>query len=166
MKKFFRQGFSFPLEKVLQAREDRQKHLAKSPELKKIHIIEEHIKDNVHYKKQIISVADELPAAIVSLLPGGAEFEEISTFDIITNIHQYQMYPKGNKSIFLAKGFSKYVKMNEERCYREYETEIISKVFLLGGMIEKTLLNLQIKNLEKDKRSLEKFIKMLDEGSV
>ncbi|MCB1168869.1 MAG: DUF2505 family protein [Leptospiraceae bacterium] len=163
-----KQEFEVPLQKLLDARQERYKHLDKFPELKNVHIEEETREGDTLKQVRHISIADSLPQVVATLLPSGAEtLVETSTFLETTHVHTFRVVPGGNLDhIFVIEGESKYYDLGEERSGRDYDIKVTSKAFLVSGLVENAIADVYAKQLEKDKKSILNFIDVLEkEGS-
>lgn len=157
------QTFAHPLETLLQAREERYKHLDKFPELKNVSIESEENIGNILKQVRHIHLGSSLPAVLVPILPRGADtLVETSEFDHTTNQHTFHVIPDGgNERIFAINGVSHYYKQEDGNSARNYEITIESKAFLVSGLVESTIGEIYLSNLKKDQNSIEHFIRIL-----
>ena len=157
-----KQEFDCPLPVLLRARMDRYQHLDKFPELKNVSITSETRDGHILKQTREISIADSLPVVITALMPSGADtLHETSEFDLDSNLHTFQVTPGGNLDhIFLIKGVSRYYEVEGNRSGRSYELEIMSKAFLVSGLVETTIAEVYRSSLEKDRRSIAEFIRL------
>lgn len=161
MQKFeIKQEFDCPLQILLRAREERYENLDKFPELKNVQIISEEKNGDIIKQKRHILIAESLPPVLNTLLPDGSDtLVEKSEFDLKRNIHTFSITPGGNMdNIFSIKGISNYFSLTDSRSARQYNLEISSGAFLIGGIIEVTIAEIYRKNLEKDRISITEFI--------
>lgn len=158
-----RQEFDYPLATLLQAREERYKHLDRFPELKNVHIIEEHREGGRLKQTRHIDLGESLPQAISVLLPHDAKIMvETSEFDEENHEHTFRVTPGGGfDNIFTIKGVSRYHSLGETHSARDYEIEISSKALFVGLMVESAIADVYGKNIEKDRISILNFIKEL-----
>ncbi|MBI3394915.1 MAG: DUF2505 family protein [Spirochaetia bacterium] len=159
------QEFPHSLEVLLRAREERYKHLDKFPELKNVHTVSEERSGHILKQERHISIAESMPAAISAMMPSGSmTLIEKSEFDTNQNLHSFHVVPGGTmNSLFEVSGVSKYYALDAERTAREYDIEVKSSAFLIGGIVENAIADLYARNLDKDYASIEGFIKMLGE---
>lgn len=153
--------FEYPLDKLLQAREDRYKHLDKFPDLKNITLVEEREEEGKTYQKRKISLASSMPPVIATLLEEAALLEE-SYFYTDTNTHEFTLFPPGNEKVVTIKGNSVYKSTSDTTSERFYEVEVKSGVFLVSGLIEAAIEEIHKNSLEKDKNSIIKFIQGME----
>ena len=158
-----RQEFDYPLATLLEAREERYKHLDKFPELKNVHIIEEHREGNRLKQTRHIDLGEALPQAISVLLPHDAKIMvETSEFNEESHEHTFKVTPGGGfDNIFTIQGVSRYHSLDDGRSARDYEIEITSKALFVGLMVESAIADVYGKNIEKDRVSILNFIKEL-----
>lgn len=162
------QTFDHPLSTLLRAREERYKHLDKFPELKNVTVVSESHEGHILKQVRNISLADSMPAVLQTVLPSGANMlVEESEFDDQSNIHTFKVSPGGGlDNIFAVKGISKYFATSEDKATRTYDIEIVSKVLFVGAVVESAIGDMYKHQLEKDKASIENFIRILkEEGS-
>ena len=159
------QEFDYPLEVLLRAREERYKHLDKFPELKNVTIVSEERNGDIMTTIRHISIADSMPAVIATLLPSGADtLVENSEFNVNNHLHTFRVIPGGNlENIFVVNGVSRYYEIDAEKSARNYEIEVTSKAFLVSMVVENAIAELYHNNLEKDRKSILNFIKILQE---
>ena len=165
MKKLtIKQEFEVALDTLLKAREDRYKHLDKFPELKNVHLIREEREGSMLRQEREIVLTDSLPAVITPFLKsGGISLIEKSDFDENENIHTFTVTPgAGLDQFFRIKGKSRYFSLDNNRSGRDYEIEIESSAFLVGGVIETAIGEVYNHNLEKDKKSILDYMKFLN----
>lgn len=157
-----KQSFGCPLEVLLRARMDRYSHLDKFPELKNVTIVSETQEGQILNQVREISIADSLPMVITTLMPKGAEtLHETSEFDLSQNLHTFKVTPGGGLDhIFLINGVSRYFANDDGTSGRSYDLEISSKAFLVGAVVEGTIAEVYRSSLEKDRRSIEEFIRI------
>ena len=160
-----RQEFDYPLQTLLEAREERYKHLDKFPELKNVSIISEEQTGDILKQTRHISIGDSMPAALVTILPQGAStLVETSEFHAQTHEHTFRVAPGGGlDNLFVVTGSSRYFALDGDRAGRDYEIEIVSKAFLVSAIVEGAIADLYTKNIEKDRQSILKFIEILAE---
>lgn len=159
------QVFEHSLPTLLRAREERYKHLDKFPELKNVQVVSESREGHILKQVRNISLADAMPAVLQTVLPAGANvLVEESEFDDTTNTHTFKVTPGGGMdNIFAVKGVSKYFAKGNQSA-RTYDIEITSKVLFVGGVVEAAIGDVYKHNLDKDKLSIENFIKVLGEN--
>lgn len=159
------QTFDHPLETLLRAREERYKHLDRFPELKNVSIVSEETVGEILKQVRHIDLGGSLPAVLVPILPTGADtLVETSEFDHTDNKHTFHVIPDGgNEKIFSINGVSRYYELEAGRSARNYEIEITSKAFLVSGVVETTIGEIYVSNLNKDQKSIEHFIEILKE---
>lgn len=165
-KQNFKQEFNCSLETLLQARQERYKHLDKFPELKNVTIVSEERNGDVLKQVRRISVAASLPPIITSILPPGSDsLLEESEFHDETNTHDFKISP-GGLALFMIKGQSKYVSVDETHAARSYDIEITSDVPFIGAVVEAAITDMYRGSLEKDRDSILGFIKLLETESL
>jgi len=160
------QTFEHPIQSLLRAREERYKHLDKFPELKNVQIISENREGHILKQVRHVSLADSMPAVLATVLPTGANMlVEESEFDDTTNTHTFSVSPGGGlDNIFCVKGISKYFSAGDHKSTRTYDIEITSKVLFVGGVVEVAIGDVYRHQLDKDRASIENFIKILGEA--
>lgn len=159
------QEFDCNLDMLLRAREERYKHLDKFPELKKVTVVAEEEDGETLRQVRHISIAESMPAVLATVMPEGSQvLVESSEFNLKEHLHTFEVKPGGGLDIFHITGVSRYYGLADGRAGRNYEIDIKSKAFLIGGVIEGAIADIYRKNIEKDKTSIANFIKMLEEG--
>ncbi len=162
-----KQEFDVPLQKLLDARQERYKHLDKFPELKNVHIEEETREGDTLKQVRHIAISESLPQVVATLLPSGADtLVETSTFLETTHIHNFRVVPGGDLDhLFVIEGESKYYELDGNRAARDYDIKVTSKAFLVSGLVESAIADVYAKQLEKDKKSILNFIEVLEKES-
>lgn len=162
-----RHDFDCSLEMLLRAREERYRHLDRFPELQNVTIIADETDGKVRTQKRKISIAESIPPVLAVLLPGGsAALFEDSRFDLSTNTHTFTITPGENQGkIFSIRGKSEYFSDSQATSSRNYELEIRSEAFLVGMVVETAVAELYRQSLERDRKSIEEFIRVLQENN-
>lgn len=153
MKYTVRHIFPYSLAEVLEARENRYKHLDKFPELQNVTLLEERREENKIYQKRKVSLASSLPAVLQNVLQDPALLED-SVFNTDDNTHEFKLFPPGNEKVVRITGKSAYRALSEKECERVYEIEVKSEVFLVSALIEAAIEEIHKHSLEKDKNSI------------
>lgn len=162
------QEFKHPLQVLLQAREERYKHLDKFPELKNVEIISEETIGEELKQVRHIHLGSSLPTVLIPLLPKGSDtLIESSVFNHTTNTHDFKVIPDGNnESIFAIEGKSRYYEVNPNESARDYQIKIKSKALFVSMLVESAISEIYTQNLKKDQQSIENFIKIIKEGKI
>lgn len=158
MKYIVTHQFEVPLDQLLKAREDRYKYLDRFPELKNVELLEERKEGNKVFQKRKINLAESMPKVVATMLNDPALIEE-STFDTETNTHEFKLYPPDNQNIVTINGNSIYRAVGDSASERVYDVEVKSAVFLMGPVIEGVIEEIHKHSLEKDKTSIQNFIR-------
>lgn len=151
--------FAVPLASLLQAREDRYKHLDKFPDLKNVTLLEEKTEGNIVTQKRKMSLEGSMPAVLSAALSDAALIEE-STFDMKTNKHEFKISPPGKDSVFYIKGSSVYSAVSDNESSRSYEVEVKSGLLFVSPIVEKAIEEIHKHSLEKDRKSIAKFLNL------
>lgn len=153
MKYTVRHTFQYSLADVLEARENRYKHLDKFPELQNVTLLEEKREGNKIYQKRKVSLASSLPAVLQNVLKDASLLED-SVFDTTSNTHEFKLFPPDNEKVVKITGKSIYRSLSENECERVYDIEVKSEVFLVSALIEAAIEEIHKHSLEKDKNSI------------
>lgn len=157
MKYTVRHLFPYSLNEVLEARENRYKHLDKFPELQNVTLLEEKREGDKIYQKRKVSLASSLPTVLKSLLQDPSLLED-SIFYISNNTHEFKIFPPGNEKVVKIIGKSVYRSLGENECERIYEVEVKSEIFLVSALIETAIEEIHKHSLEKDKTSILNYL--------
>ena len=161
------QDFDCPLELLLKLRQERYQNPERYPELKNIRVISEEREGTKLHQVRQISLSASLPESVSAFWPSSLEkFSEKSIFDTEKQTHDFEVSPADQNSLhfFHIKGRSQYKTLGTMQCQRQYEVEVTSKAFLIGGLIETFLADLYTKNLEKDRQNILKAIASSTDG--
>ncbi|MCW7463937.1 DUF2505 family protein [Leptospira limi] len=148
--------FPVPLDKLLHAREERYKHLDQFPDLKNVTLLEEKKEGNLIHQKRKVSLEGSMPAVLSAALNDLSLLEE-STFDTTTNTHEFKIAPPGKDNVFVIKGKSKYEASGSES-KRSYDVDVISSLLFVSPIVEKAIEEIHKHSLEKDRKSIAKFL--------
>ncbi len=149
-------SFSVPLAKLLHAREERYKHLDQFPDLKNVTLLEEKKEGNIITQKRKVSLEGSMPAVLSAALTDLSLLEE-STFDIVTNTHEFKISPPGKDNVFIIKGKSIYQTAGDGS-ERSYDVEVLSSLLFVSPIVEKAIEEIHKHSLEKDRKSIAKFL--------
>lgn len=157
MKYTVRHLFPYSLQEVLEARENRYKHLDKFPELQNVVLLEERREGDKIYQKRKVSLASSLPTVLQNLLQDPSLLED-SVFYVSSNTHEFTIFPPGNEKVVKITGKSVYRSLSENQCERVYEIEVKSEVFLVSALVEAAIEEIHKHSLEKDKNSILNYL--------
>ncbi|MDF3819898.1 DUF2505 family protein [Leptospira sp. 96542] len=149
--------FPVSLEKLLHAREERYKHLDQFPDLKNVTLVEETKEGNIIKQKRKVSLEGSMPAVLSAALTDLSLLED-STFDTTTNTHEFKISPPGKDNVFVIKGKSRYESKSAEESQRSYEVEVHSSLLFVSPIVEKAIEEIHKHSLEKDRKSIAKFL--------
>jgi hypothetical protein len=154
------------LSELLEARDERYRHLDKFPELKNVKIVDEERNGDLLSQTRHIHLTESLPPALSVLIPGGTLILiEKSVFNSADNTHTFEIIPgPGIDHLFRINGISRYSEAGETTSVRDYDIKVESTVFLAGGLIENTIAEIYKNNLERDRKSILDFIEMKRRG--
>ncbi len=157
------QTFECSLEALLSLRKERYEHPQRYPELGNVTLLSEKCEGTKDYQVRRISLGKELPEILSTLLPQSlSSLIDKSVFDSETQIHLFSVFPEneGLRKVFSVEGKSKYSSLEKDLCQRIYQIGIVSKLFIVAGMIETSLAEVYRSTLEKDKKSIQKFFEL------
>jgi len=149
--------FAVPLEKLLQAREDRYKHLDKFPDLKNVTLVEERKEGDLVFQKRKMSLEGSMPSVLTAALSDPSLFED-STFDTKSLTHTFKIAPPDKENVFRILGKSVYASSGENTSRRSYEVEVKSDLLFVAPLVEKAIEEIHKHSLEKDRKSISKFL--------
>ncbi|MCC5813162.1 MAG: DUF2505 domain-containing protein [Leptospira sp.] len=153
------QKFEVSLEKLLQAREDRYKHLDKFPDLKNVSLIEEKKEGNRIIQKRKIDIGASMPPILASALSEPCLMED-SVFFTETNTHEFKLYPPDKENVVTITGVSVYRSVDENNSERVYDVEVKSRLMLIAMAVEMAIEGIHKHSLEKDMASIRKFLEI------
>lgn len=153
------QKFEVSLEKLLQAREDRYKHLDKFPDLKNVSLIDEKKEGNQIIQKRKIDIGASMPPILASALSEPCLMED-SVFFTDTNTHEFKLYPPDKENVVTIKGVSVYRSIDENNSERVYDVEVKSRLLLIAPAVEMAIEGIHKHSLEKDMASIRKFLEL------
>lgn len=153
------QKFDVSLEKLLQAREDRYKHLDKFPDLKNVSLLDEKKEDNRIIQKRKIDIGASMPPVLASALSEPCLMED-SVFFTDTNIHEFKLYPPNKENVVTITGVSEYKSVDENHSERVYDVNVKSKLLLIAPAVEMAIEGIHKHSLEKDMASIRKFLEL------
>ncbi|WCL47651.1 DUF2505 family protein [Leptospira sp. GIMC2001] len=153
------QNFEVPLNQLLQAREDRYKHLDKFPDLKNVTLIEEKRDGNKIFQKRKIDLGASLPPILATALSEPCLMED-SIFYTDTNTHEFKLYPPEKENVVTITGTSVYKATDDSKSERSYDVEVKSKVLFIAPAIELAIEGIHKHSLEKDMASIRKFLEL------
>jgi hypothetical protein len=157
MKYSIKQSFEVSLEKLLQAREDRYKHLDQFPDLKDVILLEERKEGKNIFQKRKVDFGSKIPAVLATALNDPCLMEE-SVFDTESHTHEFKMFPPGKESVVTIFGKSLYKSTGENSSERSYDVDIRSGVLFVSPLIEAAVEEIHKHSLEKDRQSIRKFL--------
>lgn len=157
MKYKITQKFEVPLEKLLQAREDRYKHLDQFPDLKNVSLLDEKKEGNQISQKRKIDIGASMPAILSAALSDPCLIED-SIFYTETNTHEFKLYPPDKENVVTITGVSVYKPVDEVSSERIYDVEVKSKLLFVAPAIELAIEGIHKHSLEKDMASIRKFL--------
>lgn len=151
------QKFEVPLDKLLQAREDRYKHLDQFPDLKNVNLLEERKEDSKIYQKRRIDLGASMPPVLATALSEPCLMED-SVFFTETNTHEFKLYPPDKENVVTITGVSVYKSDGEDKSERVYDVEVKSKLLFVAPAVELAIEGIHKHSLEKDMASIRKFL--------
>ncbi|MFC1474565.1 DUF2505 family protein [bacterium] len=166
MKLNIKHTFDAPLDVVLRAKDERFEHTDKIEGLKKLDYKDVKEDDSgITSKRDFEIKMGKVPGPIKKMIPSRFfNLEEISRWDKTANKNEWEMISKERKKL-TWKGVTSYVAKGE-KTERTVDCTIKAKIPLIGDAIEKQIASGFKKSMEKDARTLNDMIALIQEGKV